>query len=168
MKGSDKFLLLLLAAIAAIVIAALVAVLRTPAPVYQSEDTPAGVVHNYLLAVRQGDYERAHGYLSPDLVNMPSVAGFVDDIGQNPWSFDRGGSTAVSVEDTQMFSDGTARVSVALTTFEGGPFDSGQYSRLFGMTLKPQGDTWRLTYGEDYWFFCWTDEDCDPNRPPID
>ncbi len=31
---------------------------------YLSEDTPAGVVHNYILAIEKGDYERAYRYLA--------------------------------------------------------------------------------------------------------
>jgi hypothetical protein len=164
MKGSDKFLLLLLAAIALIVIAALVAVLRAPAPTYQPEETPQGVAHNYLLALRQGDYERAYRYLSPDLPGLPSVAGFADDVARNPWQFERGDNTAVTVEDAHIFGDGTARVSVMLTTFNNGLFSSS-YARPFGLTLEPDGDTWRLIDGEDYWDYCWTSNDCEPQLP---
>ena len=39
-------------------------------PVYGSEDTPEGVVHNYVLAVINQDYQKAYGYLA-DLKNKP-------------------------------------------------------------------------------------------------
>lgn len=164
MKGSDKFLLLLLAVIVLIVVAALVAVLRAPAPAYQAEDTPQGVAHNYLLALRQGDYERAYAYLSPDLPGLPSMAGFVDDVARNPWQFERGDNTAVVVDDAQIFSDGTARVSITLTTFNNG-FLGGSYARPFGLILKPVSNTWRLIDGEDYWDYCWTSNDCETTLP---
>ncbi len=162
MKSSDKFLLAIVAGIAVLVIAALVLVLRAPAPSYLPEDTPAGIAHNYILALRQGDFERAHGYISPDLPGAPTVAGLASDVQRNPWQFGGGENTAVSIADSQTFSDGTAHVNVSVTTLNNNLFNSAAYSRTFGLILEPQGDSWRLIHGDDYWDYCWSNEDCDP------
>lgn len=161
MKGSDRFLLLIVIGVLLLVALALVLVFRTPPPAYLPEDTPEGVAHNYLLALRQADYERAYRYLDPALPGLPTgVAGFADDIGRNPWQFERGSSVDLAVQGSQVFSDGTARVEVLRTNYNNGLFGSSSYSTTFGLQLRPDNGTWRLVDGEDYWHYCWSNEDC--------
>lgn len=165
MKGSDKFLLAIVLGIAVLVAAAIILVLRLPPPTYLPEDTPEGVVSNYLLALREGNYERAYGYLSPDLVGFPpNAAEFAVDVQQNRWQFESGSNITLAVQNSQTFSDGTARVEILRTTYNSGPFGGGQYSNTFGLSLAPDNGSWRLVDGEDFWFYCWSNEDC--GEPP--
>ncbi|HSL44070.1 MAG TPA: hypothetical protein VK897_11605, partial [Anaerolineales bacterium] len=67
----DRFLTGILVGIAILVVVALaVFFLRRDNQSYVSEDVPEGVVHNYVLAVINGDYQKAYGYLA-DLDNKP-------------------------------------------------------------------------------------------------
>ena len=61
----DRFLTGILIGIAVLVVIALaVFFLRQGSQSYISEDAPEGVVHNYVLAVLNDDYEKAYGYLA--------------------------------------------------------------------------------------------------------
>ncbi len=64
MKGTDKFLVGIVAGVLFIVIAAVVVVVRRPPPSYKEENTAEGTAHNYLLALQQQDYSRAYTYIS--------------------------------------------------------------------------------------------------------
>ena len=56
----DRFLTGILIGIAVLVVAALTLYfMRRQQAVYQPEDNPAGVVHNFVLALHNGEYERA-------------------------------------------------------------------------------------------------------------
>ncbi len=60
----DRFLLAILVAIGLLVITSLVLFfMRQASGGYLPEDTPQAVVHNYILAMNQGDLEKAYGYL---------------------------------------------------------------------------------------------------------
>ena len=67
----DRFLTGILIGIAVLIVAALVVFFtRRDAGSYAAESTPDGVVHNYVLAILNKDYTRAHSYLA-DLDNSP-------------------------------------------------------------------------------------------------
>ena len=60
----DRFLLGILIGIALLVVVAVGLFLaRRGGQDYGSEDTPQGVIRNYILALEKSDYERAYGYL---------------------------------------------------------------------------------------------------------
>jgi hypothetical protein len=60
----DRFLMAILVAIGLIAaLAVAIFFLRQSRLDYGPEDTPSGVVHNYLLALQKEDYKRAYGYL---------------------------------------------------------------------------------------------------------
>ena len=72
MRG-DRFLLAILIAIGVLVVLAVV-LFYTQGGIndYGLEDTPQGVLRNYILALEKGDYQRAYSYLhdaqgKPDL-----------------------------------------------------------------------------------------------------
>src|SRR5512146_2086771 len=74
----DRFLTGILIGIGVLVIAALVVFfMRKDTQSYVSEAAPEGVVHNYVLAVLNGDYKKAYGYLA-DLENKPTYEQFRD------------------------------------------------------------------------------------------
>ena len=61
----DRFLIGILVGVAVLVVVAVgVFFLRQNDQTYIAEDTPDGVVHNYVLAIQLGDYDRAYGYLA--------------------------------------------------------------------------------------------------------
>src|SRR5512134_2099174 len=72
----DRFLTGILVGIAVLVVIALaVFFIRKDTQSYLSEDAPEGVVHNYVLAVLNDDYQKAYGYLA-DLENKPTYEQF--------------------------------------------------------------------------------------------
>ena len=61
----DRFLTGILVGIGLLVVVALVVFFtRKNSQTYVPDDTPEGVVHNYVLAVLDKDYEKAYGYLA--------------------------------------------------------------------------------------------------------
>src|SRR3990172_5492308 len=72
----DRFLTGILIGIGVLVIAALaVFITRKDTQTYVSDDTPEGIVHNYVVAVLEKDYEKAYGYLA-ELDNKPAYDNF--------------------------------------------------------------------------------------------
>jgi len=62
---NDRFLIGILIGIVLIIVAALGAFfLRQNANTYLPEDTPNGIVNNYILALYDQDYEKAYSYLA--------------------------------------------------------------------------------------------------------
>lgn len=164
----DWFLVIIVVGIVLLVIAALVmATLRGGRPVYQPDDTPAGVAFNYLLALQQQDYERAYRYLSPSLPGYPdSLEAFVSDITPAWRPFDQQ-DVALNVEATRLVGD-TAIVTFRETVFRrGGLFNSGQYSNTFRMTLRREEGTWKIVNSERYWQWQWSQQPEMKARPPL-
>jgi hypothetical protein len=161
MKRSDKFLIGIVAGIALLVVVAFVVALLRPPPAYRAEDTPEGIAHNYLLALQQGDYDRAYGYLSPGIPGYPSsVEAFIYDISDNSWQFREleTGSVSITVE-TARVADNRATVSVRETQFyRGGIFESSQRTQRFNMQLRQEEGIWRIYDAESYWLRCWLRE----------
>ena len=60
-----------------VVVALAVFFTRQDTQTYVSDETPEGVVHNYVVAVLNKEYEKAYGYLA-DLDNKPTYEEFRD------------------------------------------------------------------------------------------
>ena len=72
----DRFLIGILVGIGVLVVLALgLFFTRQDTQEYQTDDTPEGVVHNYVLALYRGDHEKAYGYLAEG-ENKPSYNEF--------------------------------------------------------------------------------------------
>jgi hypothetical protein len=155
MKQIDRFLLAIIAGIVALVVIALVLALTRTAQGYLPETTPGNVAYNYLLAVKQGDDIRAYGYLSPELKGYPAtVDDFRADMDRYGWQFSRDAAT-IGVGDERV-SDERAVVTMNETRFyQGGLFSSGSYTSAFDVTLRRQGDTWKIVNADSYWAACW-------------
>ncbi|HEX8684239.1 MAG TPA: hypothetical protein VF707_18090, partial [Ardenticatenaceae bacterium] len=130
--------------------------LLRPAPTYQGEETPEGVVHNYLLALEQEDYERAYSYLSPSLEGYPNSADeFTDEVMDNRWQFELDETVSLAVESTRMIGE-EARVTVReSTSYDGSLFGGTDYSTTFDMRLQEESGEWKITASESYWSRCW-------------
>ena len=157
MKGTDKYLIGIVAGMVLLVVVAIVVVLLRPKPEYRSDDSPEAVVHNYLLALRTGDYERAYECLSPKLISYPKdLETFVEDIEDNEWNFRQNRDVALNVQSAKI-RGATATVEVLETVaYIDGLFDSGQYDRKFDMKLRQEDGSWKLFDGDSFWTSCWT------------
>ena len=151
----DRFLTGILIGIAVLVVIALtVFFLRKDTQAYIAEDVPEGVVHNYVLAVLNADYEKAYGYLA-DLENKPTYEQFRDAFLKgtvNPTN------SAVDIGASEISND-TATVEVSLIYNSSDPFSTG-YRDVQRAILVDQGSAWKLSSmpGYYYWDYSWYQE----------
>lgn len=162
MKKTDRFLIAIIAGVVLLVVLALALALTRPAQSYLPESEPGGVAHNYLLALKERDDARAYGYLSPQLAGYPAdLDEFSADLDRNSWNFNRDSAT-IDVGDARI-TDERAVVTVSETRFyEGGLFNSNQYTSSFDITLRREDDAWKVISADSYWVSCWTEQEpCD-------
>ncbi len=153
---NDRFLLGILIFIGLLVVTAVALFFaRGAQQEYLPADTPEGVVHNYALALSQGDYEQAYGYLAegkgkPTLTQFTSVFSGADMIGNV-------GIRIASTDVIEASGDTPETAIVRLTVIHGssGPFDSG-YTSDEPATLQLQNGGWKIQYMPwPYWSFDW-------------
>jgi len=147
---NDRFLLGILIGIGLLVALTLgLFFLRQQQPNYKAEDTPAGVVHNYITAVELRDYERAYTYLA-ERTDKPTFEVFRQAFltQMDPQS--------ASVQVGEAFISGQdASVQVSLLHVNNGLFSS-TWSEQMTATLVLQDGAWKLTNGPyPYWFWDW-------------
>lgn len=148
----DRFLTGILIGIGVLVIIALaVFFTRTDTQTYISESTPEGVVHNYVLAVLNKDYEKAYGYLA-DLEDKPTFNEFRRAFLNGEVNPD---NQAVDIGESEVFGD-TATVDIALIYNSSDPFSSGYRNMQYAQLLKQNG-AWKLTLMPQYnlWGYNW-------------
>ena len=156
MKNTDKFLIGIIVGIVALVIAAFVVTLTRPEPTYQAEDTPEGVVHNYLLALQKEDYERAYGVLSPALDGYPtSVDEFAEAVTDYSWQFRLDADTTLAVESARAVGSRTV-VQVRESRFYGGSLiGNSQSVTMFDIKLEFEDGAWTIVDADYYFARCW-------------
>jgi hypothetical protein len=144
----DRFLTGILIGIGLLVVVALtVFFTRADTQAYVSDDVPEGVVHNYVLAVLNKDYEKAYGYLA-ELENKPTFDEFRraylnGEVNPN--------DQAVDIGDSEIFGD-TASVNLDLIYNSSDPFSSG-YRNTQTAQLLEQNGAWKLTFMPEYYFW---------------
>jgi hypothetical protein len=155
MTNSDKFLIGIVAGIILLVVAAFVIILTRPEPVYQAEDEPKNVAHNYLLALQKEDYERAYAYLSPTLEGYPtSVQNFSRDVLAFSWYFRLDTETTLTIKSARVAGQ-QAVVTVSEAHFGGGLFDRYQYDSTFKVKLQIESGQWKIVDADEYFLWCW-------------
>lgn len=163
MIKSDRFLLGIVVGVAALVVVAFILARRAPVPTYRTDDAPDAVAHNYLLALQEGDYAKAYGYLSPSLRGFPAtVETFVDDISERVGPLSSAQGAAAYRFDAPVITGNRAVVTVHAERFaEGGLFGSDTMVETFTIRLGLEGATWRLVGidGYSYWHECWDQPD---------
>ena len=157
----DRFLLGILVFIGLLVIAALALFfIRQDAQVYVPDDTPAGVVRNYALALQKQDYQRAYSYLA-DKENRPTYDAFrrVYLTGQlDPRS-------ALQVGSVQYINSNEATVSMTMLYAGNGPFAQSSSSTDTAALIQQSG-AWKLTYMPwPYWAYDWYQPTPVPVKP---
>ncbi len=158
-RQTDWFLWAIIAGVIVLVGITLFLVFRgSPPPAFQPDDTPEGVAFNYFLAIQQKDYDRAYGYLSPEIVNGPEDAGaFFADI-QTTWdcASENFSSRSFEVTKTEVFSD-RAVITLSETVYTGSRdlFSSGRYSQSVIVRLERAGGSWQITSSDRCWFHDW-------------
>lgn len=148
----DRFLTGILIGIGVLVVIALtVFFTRKDTQTYISEDTPEGVVHNYVLAILNKDYEKAYGYLA-DLKYKPTYDEF-----RRPFlnKYIDPANTAVDVGISEISGD---EASVEVSRFYGSsdPFSSGYRDTQHAILVKQNG-TWKISSMPmyEFWDYNW-------------
>lgn len=136
----DRFLLVVVLVIAALVIAALTLFfIRRGDQQYGPEDTPEGVVRNYVLALQKGDYERSYAYLSDD----DTRPGFEEY--QNDLLVLNRELAAISIQLGETNQTGEkALVSMTLLHSAGGPFADIWREANNALLIKDATGAWKI------------------------
>ena len=148
----DRFLTGILIGIGVLIIAALaVFFIRRDGQSYIAEDTPEGVVHNYVVAVLNKDYQKAYGYLA-DLEHKPTFDEFHKSFVTGILNPD---SSGVDVGKSEITGD-DAYVEVAVIYNPSDPFSTG-YRDVQRAILVKQGGAWKISSMPTYylWDYSW-------------
>ena len=151
----DRFLLGILVGIGVLVLAAVIIFFtRQQQVAYRTGQAPEDVVHNYVLAIMNKDFERAYGYLA-DLEHKPTFEDFRQAFAVGRLS---PGQEGIKIGATDIAGD-SASVEVIMVYTPGDPFSSG-YNNAGSAQLLRQGGTWKLSSLPAYnlWDFGWYQE----------
>ena len=148
----DRFLTGILVGIGLLVIVALAVFFsRKDSQTYVADGTPEGVVHNYVLAVLNKDYEKAYSYLA-EIKYKPTYEDFRRAFlnGEvNPQN------QAVDIGVSDIVGD-TATVELQLLSNSGDLFSTGYRNNQTADLVKEDGK-WKLTLMPQYnfWSYNW-------------
>ncbi len=154
----DKFLTGILIGIGVLILLALgLFFMRQDKRDYVAEAGPDGVVHNYVLAVLNKDYQKAYGYLA-DLENKPTYEEFRQSFfngAVNP------GDVGVDIGSVETNKD-EAIVSLSMYYSNSDPFSS-RYSNEDRALLVEQSGEWKLnSMPYNFWDYNWYKEPFKP------
>ena len=160
MRGTDKFLIGIAIGALLLVVVTFVVVLLQPEPEFRPEATADDVVHNYLLALQKGEYERALSYINPKYC-PEDVEEFVEDINVIcRWDFRLLDRAISQIVEPAQVTGKRATVNVQQSVFLSGDlFDSGQQGYNFKMSLVTEDGKWKIVDGDEYWCYCWNEDD---------
>jgi hypothetical protein len=152
MMRQDRFLIGILAGIGILVVLSIALFFaRRGTLEYVAEDTPDGVVRNYIVAVKKGDYDRAFQYLAP-------VDPAIDKLSFTQTFTNQGSeiaSTGVEVGLATIDGD-QALVQVTMLHNNGELFGS-VYREQQSAELALSGGSWKIkTMPYPYWNFGWS------------
>jgi len=147
----DRFLLIILGGIGILIIAALsLFFIRQQPQEYRSEDTPDGVVHNYVLSLQLGDYQRAYNYLQ-NASDKPDFNTFQQSLLRNENEFSR---AAVQLGELNIFEK-DARVDVTIIHTNNDPF-ARSWAEKTPALLTLQDNEWHIvSMPFPYWGWDW-------------
>ena len=155
----DRFLTGILIGIGVLIAVALaVFFTRQDSQTYIAEDAPEGVVHNYVVAVLNKDYERAYSYLE-DREYKPTFTQFRQ-------SFINGNiypdNAAIDIGASEILGN-EASVEVATIYNPSDPFSTG-YRNSQRATLVKQDGAWKISLLPVYsfWDYSWYSEPLKP------
>jgi hypothetical protein len=143
----DKFLIGILAFIGLLVAAALVLFFVRGQAQSVPDDTPEGVVYNFILALQEQDYEQAYSYMVEE-PKRPSLASF-EQYYQNNVDLS---ALAVDFGETRINGE-RASVDLTITHVATDPF-SDEWTETGTATLVRQSGLWKIE-SMPYQFWGW-------------
>jgi hypothetical protein len=147
----DRFLMIILGVIGFLVVVAVgLFFLRREPQDYGAEDSPDGVVRNYVLALQKGDYQRAYGYLQ-DAKDKPELTTFQQSLLKNEMEISR---AAVQLGKVNIAGD-NARVDITIIHSSNDPFDRTWDENTTALLTLQDGE-WRIiSMAYPYWGWDW-------------
>jgi hypothetical protein len=148
----DRFLTGILIGIGLLIVAALIVFFtRQDQAHYIAENTPDGVVHNYVLAIFNKDYQKAYGYLA-ELDNKPTFSEFRQSFAVGRLS---PASNGIKVGKASVIGE-DATVEMSMVYTPGDPFSSGS-SNVGTAQLVQQSGAWKISSMPAYnlWDYSW-------------
>ena len=147
----DRFLTIILAVIVLLVVISLaVFFVKQDNATYLSEDAPENIIHNYILAIEEGNYERAYAYLA-EKDNKPDYETFEQHylLYHNEVGYQIGAAN---------ISTNTA--SVEITIMDGSSdFFFDRYNYVESARLLNQNGEWKIIQMPySYWAWEWYQE----------
>ena len=162
MRGVDKYMVIFVVGVVALVVAALVVSAFQPEETYREGTGPEEIAHNYLLALERADYERAYALLSPDIKGYPpDMQSYVRQINRKPYQFPTEDESVSLTVLSAWEKDDWAKADVRMTSYyDGGLFGGNRYSSEFQLELERVDGTWRIAEGERFFLHCWSSGKC--------
>ena len=159
----DRFLLSILGGIVVLVLLSLVLFfIRQGAPAYGAEDTPQGVLQNYLVALSKNDYQRAFGYVAgPPGTTDPNQSPGLPDFTQFQQFFlveTRGqiSNTGLQIGEVQYSAGDSATISVTVLRTDGSLFNSVSRESQQVQLVRENGE-WKMFQGPyPFWSYSWS------------
>ena len=147
----DRFLIGILIGIAVLVIIALTVFFsRKDNLDYVADDTPEGVVQNYVVALHKRDFEKAYGYLA-DLENKPTLEQFHQSFLNHSIDPVNAGLEVGKAE----ISGDSASVSLGIIYSPREPFSSGYRNTEYAQLVR-QNDAWKIKQMPyNFWAYDW-------------
>jgi hypothetical protein len=136
----DRFLIGILVGIAVLIVVALaVFFTRKDGNLnYVADDTPEGVVQNYVVALHKRDFDRAYGYLA-DLENKPTQEQFHQSFLNH--SVDPA-NAGVEIGKTEIVGE-SASVNLGVFYGQRDPFSSGYRNSDYAQLVRQNG-AWKI------------------------
>jgi hypothetical protein len=149
MLAKDRFLWAIMGAIALLAaLAVLLFLQRRGAQDYTSEDTPQGIVFNYVLALEKKDFQRAYSYLAEG-EGKPSYERFRQDL----LSFQSAASLQIS--QAQVYEQ-EAFVELLVIRGGGGPFSDVYREPANALLVRDASGNWKISnMPYPYWGWDW-------------
>ena len=154
----DRFLLGILVGIGILIVIAVGMFLtRQDTQEYRADDTPEAVVHNYALALYQGEHQKAYSYLAED-EHKPTYNEFRESFLNH---YVDPSNAGLEIGETEI--DGNqAFVVLYLIYNPNDPFSSG-YRSTETARLERQGGEWKLLQMPyNFWAYDWYEPTPEP------
>jgi hypothetical protein len=135
----DRFLLIILTCIGLLMILSIaIFFIRNKSIEYKADNTPSNIVHNFVAAIYQHDYEKAYTYLADD-PNKPDFEKF-----RAQYTLNGNDQSRPGVEILSENIDGeTAIVQINFLQSAGGPFASSYRNDETARLIK-QSNQWKI------------------------
>ena len=147
----DRFLVVILVVIGLLVVISLsIFFVRQDSAVYLPEDRPENIIHNFLLAIHNDDYERAYAYLA-EKENKPSY----EDFEQNYLFYHN--DVGYQIGETDI-SKNTAYVEITIMN-SSSDFFFDRYNYVENARLVKEEGEWKvIQMPYSYWSWEWYQE----------